>query len=224
MRRHPYVVLINYTDTPDEECIAVAHALEVQARYHFSPHWNASATVEYFGKLSTGANVNGLIPPHSWPMFLMDEKDNDVAGALGYHDLTADGTPVAKVFLNDGYSWSATASHELLEYLADPYLSLGYQVTNTQWYATEVCDPVEADVFGYVYRGVKLSNFVTPRWFIKGMNGPYDYKGAVDEPLKVLDGGYQYIYENGQWNAYQKQAGNLVHTALENSPRFRSRV
>ena len=51
----------------------------------------------------------------------------DQAGALGYHEITSQGTPLGKVFakldLQSGASWTVTLSHELLEMLADPWIN-----------------------------------------------------------------------------------------------------
>jgi len=52
----------------------------------------------------------------------------DVQNALGYHDLTPDGLPLSKVFVQTtvqaGQKVSVTASHELAEMLVDPAINL----------------------------------------------------------------------------------------------------
>lgn len=56
--------------------------------------------------------------------------------------------PLGKVFagtdLKYGYTWSVTASHELLEMLADPNINLTVLLQNSETagtlYAYEVCD------------------------------------------------------------------------------------
>jgi hypothetical protein len=76
---------------------------------------------------------SGAQPPAgTWWLSILD--DSDQANALGYHDLTTDGLPIGKVFagtdLKVGASWSVTASHELLEMLADPNINLTVFVQN----------------------------------------------------------------------------------------------
>ena len=108
-------------------------------------------------------------PAGTWWLVILD--DSDQAGALGYHDLTPDGLPIGKIFaasdLKAGDSWSVTASHELLEMLADPNINLTVFVqdadTTGTLYAYEVCDACEDDSFGYkINSNVLVSDFVYP--------------------------------------------------------------
>jgi hypothetical protein len=77
-----------------------------------------------------------------------------------------------KVFVGSdiptGYTWTVTASHELLEMLADPDINLTAFVESTAssgvLYAYEVCDACEADEFGYKINGTLVSDFVFPGW------------------------------------------------------------
>ena len=54
--------------------------------------------------------------------------DADQSGALAYHDLTPDGLPQAKVFvkttLENKNLMRVSASHELVEMLADPAIKI----------------------------------------------------------------------------------------------------
>lgn len=118
----------------------------------------------------------------------------DVAGALGYHWTTPDGLPYGVIGVLDdrdaGLSVSVTASHELLEMAGDLPASAAGQVTDMDWAAWELCDPVEADRDGYEAGGVQVSNFILPSWFISGSPGPWDFRGQLNGPLRLRRGGY----------------------------------
>jgi|HubBroStandDraft_1064217.scaffolds.fasta_scaffold183351_2 hypothetical protein len=148
----------------DEEVQRVAGALQRQVSEHFAPAWGLGATLTFAPKGKRPA-------PGTWWLAVLDTADQ--AGALGYHDATAEGLPMGKVFaktdLDNHLSWSVTLSHELLEMLVDPDLNLTSFVQDTaktgKLYAYEVCDPVEDDQFGYAIDGVSVSNFVLPAYF-----------------------------------------------------------
>jgi hypothetical protein len=85
-----------------------------QVSEHFAPTWGVDATLNLV--------VAGAKPlPGSWWLVILD--DSDQAGTLGYHDLTDEAMPLGKVFVKTaqaaGIKWTVTASHELLELLAD---------------------------------------------------------------------------------------------------------
>lgn len=92
------------------------------------------------------------------------------------------GEPYAVV--GTGTGLSVSFSHEVLEMLVNPQLTL--TLNN---YNGEVCDPVEDAT--YTLHGVRVSDFVTPWWF--AANPP---AGAVYDQLhrasnqRVLLGGY----------------------------------
>src|SRR5215467_6393763 len=86
----------------------VAAALQKQAIRDFRHIWDITATLDAFERLED-------VPIGYWPIIVRD--DIDVAGAAGVH-LDKDGQPFALVQYSD--SWSLTASHEMLEMLADP--------------------------------------------------------------------------------------------------------
>jgi hypothetical protein len=92
--------------------------------------------------------------------------DPDQAGALGYHEMTRNGTPLGKVFagldIRSGSSWTVTLSHELLEMLADPWINWCAEGSDGRIYALEVCDAVESDSLGYEIDGVLVSDFIGP--------------------------------------------------------------
>ena len=132
--------------------------------------------------------------------------NSDVAGALGYHELTPEGLPLGFVFAGTdrqhGLQWTVTASHELLEMLGDPDVNLyGFVQTggNTgTFYAYELCDPCEMDEQGYEINGVSVSDFVYPERF-EGFRAPgstrFDHSNLIDQPFKLLPGGYSIVLD-----------------------------
>lgn len=181
----------------DDQIKHALPALNVYTR-HIRSWWGSMTPGLYFGKpLSTEA----------WQIVIAD--DSDQAGALGYHDYTPGGRPIAYVFaktdLDYGYDWQVTLTHELSEMIMDPYIMRCEQTGNSRFHALELADPVESDDLAYpIVAGgytVKCSDFVTPLWFVSDApaGSKYDYRGHCTAPLQVLDGGYAYYWENGQW-------------------------
>lgn len=180
----------------DNEIRPVVNALQQQVTNDFRTAWGTDAELTF---VPTGATP----PNESWWLTILD--DSDQAGALGYHDLTPDGLPIGKVFaatdLKYGNSWTVTASHELLEMLADPNINLTVFVQNANTsgtlYAYEVCDACEADSYGYTISNVKVSDFVFPSWF-EGFrtqgSTQFDQCGNIEAPLQLLSGGYIGIF------------------------------
>lgn len=160
---------------------------------HVRRWWPRSATLVWTEKTAE--------PVLAWKLIFADTSD--IAGALGYHDFTADGRPISYVFAADdikyGYNPTVTATHEIAEMIADPWISQLFQITNTQFFAQEICDPCEADELSYLIDGIECSDFVTPRWFIPGSEGyVLDFAKHIDKPLKLLPGGYMSVFTSGQ--------------------------
>src|ERR671925_814761 len=102
------LALVSEIEDHDPSDVArVAAALQRQASRDFAPVWNVSATLDAFPSLED-------VPLGYWPMIVVP----DVKGAAGIH-LDKDGQPFALIEMSD--SWSLTASHEMLEMLADPF-------------------------------------------------------------------------------------------------------
>lgn len=191
----PTIALINAsTLVPDAEVEACAKALNYQVDEHFSPYWGLNCQTVFVGR-------GRKVPKNAWWLAVMD--DSDWAGALGYHDLTNDGYPAGKVFVRDamkyGEVWTTTASHEILEMLADPYVYLlaGPDVKTGVFYCYEVCDPVQGET--YEIADVLVSNFVTPAWFgtMPAYAGKYDYLGTCKRVCELRPGGYMPIWKPG---------------------------
>jgi len=171
----------------DADVKAWVAALQVQVTRDFAPAWGIDARIRF-------AEKDEALQPREWLLGIYDDADQ--AGALGYHDVQADGTPLGKVFakttLDDGGLVSVTTSHELLEMLADPEIngcSLD-EATDRIW-ATEVCDAVEADELGYSIEGVAVSDFVLPAFFTRVATGaPLSFGAHVTAPFTLAPGGY----------------------------------
>lgn len=232
----PKIAIVNRsTVLSDDQVKPIAAALQIQVSRDFGPAWALDCFVSPFGK-------GEPIPADWWQLVFAD--DSDQAGALGYHELTAPsgqsggGQPVGFVFaktdLKFGLQSSVTASHELLEMLADPWICATalYQTSAVGGavYALEVCDPVEDEAFAYRIDGVPVSNFVLPAYFRDGARGPYDFGQAVKQPFALARGGYLSRFVQGQgWGQVQAQdvatprqlarqdKGNLSRTERRNS-------
>jgi hypothetical protein len=159
---------------------------------YFAPVWGTPAKLVKTATFRKGA----------WAMAFLD--DADVANALGYHDLTPDGLPLAKVFVKSTLAVrqkvSVTACHELAEMLVDPAINLCSVGPNNLIYAYETADAVEEVEF--TINGIALSDFVYPAWF-EGFHKPgstrFDHAGKVRRPFQILAGGYMSVFKNGKW-------------------------
>ena len=177
--------------------------LQTQVSRDFAPVWGVDATLSFCAK--------GKTPPKdSYWLSLLDTSDD--AGDLGYHDLTNTGMPLGKIFIKsdlaDQTSWTVTASHELLEMLADPDINLSALVSKGKHagklFAYEVCDACEDDRFAYRVGHTLVSDFVLPSWF-ESHHPPgtkYDFRGYIKKPFQLLANGYISVYDiksGGGW-------------------------
>lgn len=189
------ITLTNQSKSVSASSFAAAvAALRNQVLEHFGPAWGLTATVQ----ADAGPGV-----PAGEVIFVLD--DTDTADALGYHDLVH-GWPTGYVFARTteaaGQSWTVTASHELLEQLADPWAScasIGTWAGRPAALAWECCDPVEGDA--YLIDRVLVSNFILPAWFGGGVaRAKVDYLGKLRGPLQMTAGGYvSYCRQLGHW-------------------------
>jgi hypothetical protein len=157
-------------------------------------------------------------PELAWKIVFADKCDE--AGDLAYHDFTPDGRPISYIFVVDtkaaGASLTVTATHEIAEMIADPWISENFQVSDNRFFAKEICDPCEADEFAYSIRvkpfpAVKVSDFVLPKWFVPGSTGQFDRHKKIDRPLQVLPGGYMSVFTPGRgWRQMGARKGRRV--------------
>jgi hypothetical protein len=181
------LALVSEVDGHDPSDVArVAAALQRQATRDFGPIWQVPATVDAFPRLED-------VPVGYWPMIV--ETDIDTPGAAGVHE-DQDGQPFALIAMS--HSWSLTASHEMLEMLADPFgkrVIPGKSPKRGQGrveFLVEVCDPCEADAYAYTVNDILVSDFYTPRFFDPHPAGGvrYSFTGAIGQPREILRGGY----------------------------------
>lgn len=200
------VVVVNestvLTDADVQACMA---ALQAQVHNDFAAIYGVDADLKFYPK-------GKALDFGEWELVFADNSDQ--VGALGYHETTENGDPIGFVFAKDDIashtSWTCTASHELLEMLADPDI----QQVETQYNADgsmtlrakEVCDPCEDDQYGYTIdnpltgkpfaltdgTAVLLSDFVTPQYWNQNAveDVALDVRGHITKPLTILAGGY----------------------------------
>jgi hypothetical protein len=209
-------VINESTVLSDEEVRAAVAVLQRQVSEQFAPVWGVDATVAFVPAGSVPAKG-------SWWLVVLDNSDQ--AAALGYHDLTNEGLPLGKVFaasdLQYSRQWTASASHELLEMLADPWLNLAATVEPGRHggamtlYAYEVADPCESEEFRCRIDGVLVCDFVYPAWFEgfwKEGQTQFDYLKKIRRPLELLPGGYIGIYDvasGAGWTQLTTEAGPI---------------
>jgi len=187
------VALVSDTPVIDfSQASIVAAALNKQVSRDFGPLWEVDATVSAFDKLES-------VPVDYWPVIIRD--DINEPGAAGFHT-DDNGQPFSLVQADD--SWTLTSSHEVLEMLADPFGNRTIAGSpppgspdpisgfDRVIYLVEVGDPCESDQFAYTVNGVTVSDFITTHYYDpNGSKGArYSFRGNVEAPHTVLDGGY----------------------------------
>jgi hypothetical protein len=182
---------------------------------HFLPIWGYPVKL-YNTKIAK---------PTDWQLVYFDNADT--ANALGYHDLTKDGQPVAKIFvkttLADKQLVSVTACHELFEMVIDPIANLWAEAADGTEYAYEMCDAVEEDTF--LVDGIQMSNFVHPTWFEPFKHPPgtkYDQLGLLKSPFSMTKGGYVIIKKKGKVTEVFASAAKKKRFAREDRHDHRS--
>src|SRR5262249_35219908 len=107
-------------------------------------------------------------------------------------------------------------SHEVLELLADPTLNrrvAGDSPKPNQGrveFLVEVCDPCQAQEFGYSVNGRWMSDFYTPAFFdpVAASGVRYSFQGSLTGPRQVVPGGYLSwrVPETGEWWMLKKNS------------------
>lgn len=197
------------------ESTAIADAAVAQMIPAFSTQWNRDLAQVWNLESATFEAVpkSSAVPPQYWQVVFLDNSDQ--AQALAYHDVTKAGMPLAKVFVKtiqgDGASVSVAAAHEICEMAVDPTINLAAQYGD--FWAYEVCDPVEDDQYGYNIGGVIVTDFVTPAWFdyANSSGKQIDFMGHATAPFQVLTGGYAQKFVAG--SGWQQVNGDKVTKA-----------
>jgi hypothetical protein len=208
----------------DAQVQAAVPALQTQVHRDFAPPWGIDADLAFVPKSKKP-------DPKSWWLVILDNSDQ--AGALGYHDVTATGLPIGKVFAGTdkqyGNQWTVTASHELVEMLGDPEINLTVfvQTSNTagRLYAYETADACEADGDGYKISGVLVSDFVYPAWFEASAKPgtQLDYRNLIKKPFDLRPGGYIGYFDIGSGSGWQQLHGQLARQKYASRPHVGSR-
>lgn len=202
-------VLNESTVLTDDQVAAALPDLQTQVVRDFQPAWGQSAHLTLVRKPATPS-------ASAWQIVVLD--DSDQADALGYHDVTGSGLPLAKVFVKtteaDRGSWTVVFSHELLEMLANPMTDSVVYVDDGSGSAgwlvpVEVCDAVEGDALGYTVGGTLVTDFVLPSWFQAGSQGPWDFQQHLPQALYLAQGGYIGIAPVELPEGWQQVTGDL---------------
>jgi hypothetical protein len=200
------VAVVNHaTEITDQDVAAGVAAMQKQVSEDFAPIWTIDAALRFVGRDEHRSSL-----PDHWGLILADDAAQ--AEQLGYHDLTASGLPLAVIEVGRiprGHDWTHTASHELLEMLADPTADIAVysrpDEDTQRVYAREVCDPCAAYEDGYVIEGRRVTDFVFPSWF-HGLprhharpdaNGRHDERGLIKTPLEIRPGGFIGVLDPG---------------------------
>jgi hypothetical protein len=189
----------------DDQVRAVLPALQKQVSGDFAPGWGIDAVITFVPQ--------GQQPSSdAWWLAVLDNSDQ--AGTLGYHDLSNNGLPLGKIFakgdIDKGSKWSVTVSHELLELLVDPAINLTVidqpDTGAGKLYPCEICDPCEADKYGYDIDGVTVSDFVLPSWFqpFRKLGAQFDFQNHIQKPFQVLPGGFIGVYDLGSGSGWHQ--------------------
>jgi hypothetical protein len=172
---------------------------------HLGPVWGVAARLKIRRKTRKGC----------WALVFVDTERK--ASDDGWHDVTNDGQPLAKVFLRvigEGVTESnprvharalrdevtLTVTHEIAEMLVDPAVTLCVQRVGYGVYSLEVADPVEED--GFRIDGFKMTDFVYPAWyeqFHRTDSTVFDHCGKCRRPFHLLSTGYASILRRGRW-------------------------
>ena len=209
----PVAIVNGSSAVHDSDVQDLVAALQIQVNRDFAPIWGRDAQLAL-------TPLNAAIPAGTWQLLIANNSDQ--AGDLGYHELTVNGDPLGKVFaqddINNGNSWTATASHELLEMLADPWINECVQNNkpdgSIRFYAMEVCDACEDDQFGYKVaipsgKSILVSDFVRPSWFQPREPAPYDFQNKIKAAFQILQNGYIGYLDAQSESGWQQLNGKL---------------
>ena len=214
------------TAMSDQDVQTALAAVAAQVADDVAPIWlNEPATLPLIDTTATFA-------PGAWQFIVADtpqQVSQNAPGAAGDHD-DSGGVPVgyafAQITLQAGMDPNVTISHEVLEMIGDSLIDQCNQwsdIPNALFLAQELCDPVEDDSLAYDKNGVKVSDFVTPQYFIPGSAGPYDFKAHLSAPNTLATGGYQLTWDPTKgWQ--QQLAGDRATGRAALATRYSRRI
>ncbi len=215
----PEIAVFNDAETPlGVDLGALVTALQKFVTDYVVPVWGTPARLVRTDGFKKGA----------WGFVFLDVAD--APNALAYHDLTPEGFPLSKVFVQtisqDGASLTVAASHELVEMLVDPAINLLTTGPDPKAaYAYEAADPVEAEALSFKVDGFDMTDFIFPSYFEifrKPNSTKFDYQGRVTKPFQILAGGYQIVFKNGKWKQITASVAKRKALAKEDRRGHRS--
>jgi hypothetical protein len=195
----PNIVLINESaGVSDADVQAMLPAFDQQWNRDLSAVWGVEPAT--FAVLP-GARISESMAPAAGAWWVVFLDSSDQAAALAYHDLTNEGLPIAKVFVDPLLAEKATisvgASHEICEMAVDPWLNSAFQDSTGVFWAGEVCDPVDDEDYAYWIGEVLVTDFVTPDWFSHPRaDGRLDLRDHAHAPFQILSGGYAQLFQS----------------------------
>ena len=202
---------------------AFASALDEQINEDVAPAWGRFVTPW------VGTN-EAVLSPNAWRLHIWkDQQSAADAGALGHHETQGkDHVPIGHVFIkscvDDGETWTTVASHEALEMVGDEWINLdvtrivGHRI---QLWPRELCDAVQGT--HYMKRGVLMSNFVLPEYFIDGADGPFDQMHILHRPFEIHHTGYSAIREITNAHVRERAIYGAAYPEAKKEPRKFSR-
>lgn len=194
------VYVVRLTDlVTDMQVTRMCWAVAKQVRRDFAPAWGLDPV------RVRPADLEDLTTD-DWIIALVDDAGE---GALGWHsETTGDftyGTVGVKPVLDNGgdiltgaYSVASILSHEVLELIGNPSVSLWADTGQGYLVAREASDAVQSD--WYMIDKVSVSDFVLPDWFspVVTEGDRFDHMGVLTAPFQVADGGYTLTMQGGQ--------------------------
>lgn len=167
----PTISVINLTRClSDRQVQTAVRAVNRQIAEDFALVWGATRHLRQHSTDFDPEDEDSLDDepvPGEGVVYLVEEAT--LSGALAHHDLNSRAMPVGFVFVLDPHDWTVSLSHEVLELIMDPTVNMlvpgpdPRDPRSTALHAYEVCDAVERT--SYEIDGVRVSNFVTPRYF-----------------------------------------------------------
>ncbi len=207
-----YVINIYNKSTvvTDADCMLMTTACSKQLLMMCNS-WNVICPKISF--ISSKVSSTIVLAPRVWAFVIIDTAD--VADALAYHqdpDGSIAGYVFAKTILDYGGvilykdrttpTVSSALFHELAETIINPNCNMWWFNGTDTYYAGEVCDPVQGDVFPYVVASGKrrinvgLSDYVFPSWSdpVPAIDAKYNYLGTLTAPFTLNASGYAIIF------------------------------
>jgi hypothetical protein len=203
---------------PLEEVKTVVTALQTQVSRDLASTWGIDAQVTLVDKGETP-------PDSSWWLYFDDHIREP--GLLGYHDVNAVGLPMARIGIKKAreanVDWNLTASHVLLQLLANPYRNAAI-FAGEKIFPREICRACSGDRWGYQIDSTRVSDFVLPAWFDsfrEPRSTRFDFCGHISEPFELLPGTVVVYFEDPK--RQQRTAFHNKPVHLIRRPRRRNR-